>query len=97
MYAEVAIASTTVAVACMSVARLLRDVMVVRLLRTMINNGSLDPKQRFDICVHLASALGSNEKNASNDGCDRTASLMKDRQEPRRSLSFLTRLFRLMV
>jgi hypothetical protein len=55
MYAGVAITALLV----LSVARLMKDLLVVRLIRTLARDNAFSKAQRFEICARLAASLGA--------------------------------------
>jgi hypothetical protein len=57
MYTGIAV--TTLVVASATAARLVKDLLIVRLIRTLASGDALSPAQRSEICARLASALGS--------------------------------------
>ncbi len=57
MYAGAAI--TALLVLSVSVARLMKDLLVVRLIRTLARDGAFSKAQRFEICTRLAASLGA--------------------------------------
>ena len=56
MYAGIAV--TALVVVSATAARLVKDLLIVRLIRTLARDGALSPGQRSEICARLASALG---------------------------------------
>jgi hypothetical protein len=65
MYAGIAM--TAFIVVSVTLARLVRDLLLVRLIRTLVTNTALSPRQRFEICARLASALGPDAASLISD------------------------------
>jgi len=71
MYAGIAI--TTLAVA-ITITRLVKDVLLVRLIKGLTRENALSQKQRFELCARLTSALGSDGQPSPRlPGCAATA------------------------
>lgn len=64
MYAEIAI--TTLAVA-ITITRLVKDVLVVCLIKGLTRENALSQKQRFELCARLTSALRSDGQPSPPD------------------------------
>jgi hypothetical protein len=64
----IGIAITTLLVVAVTLARLLKDLLIVRLIRTLTRDGALSKRQRFEICTRLASALGTSIDSADHSG-----------------------------
>jgi hypothetical protein len=67
MYAEIAVA--TLVIVSVTATKFAKDLLIVRLIRTLAREGSLTSRQRSEICAHLASAL-----RPSDEGLEREPS-----------------------
>jgi hypothetical protein len=65
MYAGIAI--TTLVIVFTALARLLKDLLIVRLIRTLARDGALSQTQRFQICARLASSLAPGSQPLNHD------------------------------
>lgn len=66
------IAVTTLVVISVAFARLVKDLLIVRLLRTLIRDSALSQAQRFEICARLASALRPDAESPDRSALPRT-------------------------
>jgi hypothetical protein len=65
MYTGIAI--TTLVIVFAALAKLLKDLLIVRLIRTLARDGALSQTQRFEICARLASSLGPGSQPYNHD------------------------------
>ena len=65
MYTGIAI--TTLLIVFAALARLLKDLLIIRLIRTLARDGALSQTQRFQICARLVSSLGPGSQSLNHD------------------------------